>query len=90
MEATRVRVDFLDQHVVDQLGSLPKTAQKMIKEAIKERLEIDPIGIGKPLQYSWKGHRRIRVSVYRVIYRVDNEKKLVTIIAIDYRKDVYK
>ena len=89
MEGTRFRVEFLDQNVVDQLKALPKSAQKMIHNAIKERLEVDPIGIGKPLQYSWKGHRRMRVSCYRVIYRIDAEKKIVILVAIDFRRDVY-
>ena len=89
MEGTRFRVEFLDQNVVDQLKALPKSAQKMIHKAIKERLEVDPIGIGKPLQYSWKGHRRMRVSYYRVIYRIDAEKKIVILVAIDFRRDVY-
>lgn len=89
MEGTRFTVEFLDQDVVDQFKTLPKSAQKMIHKAIKERLEVDPIGIGKPLQYSWKGHRRMRVSCYRVIYRIDAEKKTVILVAIDFRRDVY-
>ena len=89
MEGTRFRVEFLDQNAVDQLKALPKSAQKMIHRAIKGRLEVDPIGIGKPLQYSWKGHRRMRVSCYRVIYRIDADKKIVTLVAIDFRRDVY-
>ena len=89
MEGTRFRIEFLDQNVVDQLKALPKSAQNMIKKAIAERLEIDPIGIGKPLQYSWKGHRRMRVSCYRIIYRIDAEKKIVVLVAIDFRRDIY-
>src|SRR5476649_2716477 len=74
------RVEFLDQNVVDQFKAFPKSAQKMIHKAIKERLEVDPIGIGKPLQYSWKGHRRMRVSYYRVICRIDAKKKNVILV----------
>lgn len=90
MEGTRFIVEFLDQHVIDQFKALPKSAQRMIHQAIKERLEVDPLGIGKPLQYSWKGHRRIRISCYRVIYRIDVQKKIVILVAIDYRRDVYE
>ena len=60
----------------------------MIKTAIEERLMVDPIGFGKPLRYSLKGHRRLRVGDYRVVYRI--EKKTVVIIAIKHRKDVYE
>lgn len=89
MERSRFIVEFLDQHVVNQLKALPKSAQKMLHKAIKERLEVDPIGIGKPLQYSWRGHRRIRISCYRVIYRIDAEKRIVILVAIDFRRDIY-
>lgn len=89
MEGTGFRVVFLDEKVVDQLKTLPKRVQSMIKDAIEERLKVDPIGLGKPLQYSWKGHRRLRISSYRVIYRVDAEKKVVTLVYIDIRRDIY-
>lgn len=89
MEGTRFRIEFLDQNVVDQLKALPKPVQKMIKTAVEERLAVDPIGLGKPLQYSWKGHRRLRVNSYRVICRVDAEKKVVTLVSIAIRRDVY-
>ncbi len=89
MEGIRFKVEFLNQEVVDQFKSLPKSAQQMIKTAIEERLEVDPIAFGKPLQYSWKGHRRMRVSSYRIIYRIDKENNIVIIVAADNRKDVY-
>ena len=57
------------------------------KKAIEERLMVDPITFGKPLRYSLKGHRRLRVSDYRVVYRIEN--KSVIIIAIKHRKDIY-
>ena len=51
---------------------------------------IDPIGFGKPLRYSLKGHKRLRVSDYRVVYRIDPQTKTVFIVAIKHRKDVYE
>lgn len=33
---------------------------------------------------------RISIGNYRVIYHIDDEKKLISILAIDNRKDVYK
>jgi mRNA-degrading endonuclease RelE of RelBE toxin-antitoxin system len=60
----------------------------LIKQAIEERLMVDPIGFGKPLRYSLKGLRRLRVGDYRVMYQVKG--KTVTIVAIKHRKDVYE
>ena len=51
---------------------------------------IDPMKFGKQLQYSFKGDRRLRVSNYRVIYRIEIESNAVIIAAIKHRKDVYE
>lgn len=90
MERTRFTIEFIDQEAVDQFKALPNATQKMLGKAIKERLEIDPVSFGKPLRYSLKGHRRLRVSSYRIVYRINDEKKMVTIVAVDHRKDVYE
>jgi len=74
--------------VVD-IPALPSTARVMIKRAIEERLTIDPIGFGKPLRYSLKGHRRLRVSDYRIVYRIDVSIHTVLVVAIKHRKEVY-
>jgi len=88
MERTGFRVEFYSEIVVKQLASLPKSAQLLLKKAIQSRLETKPNEYGKPLLGNLKNHRRLRVSVYRIIYHVDEEKKLVTVKAIDYRRDV--
>lgn len=88
--ADRYQIDYLNSVVDEDIPSLPKTMREMIKKAIKERLSIDPIGLGKPLRYSLKGHRRLRVGDYRIVYRVDAEKRIVTIVIIKHRKDVYE
>ena len=45
--------------------------------------------MGKPLRYSFKGHRRLRVGDYRIIFRVNLTQRIVTIVAIKHRKDIY-
>lgn len=82
---------FLAQHVIDDhIPALPKTIKKRIKFAIDERLAVSPIHFGKPLRYSLKGYRRLRVGDYRVIYKVDERHKSVYIIVIKHRKAVYE
>lgn len=83
-------VEYLEVVVKKHLPQLPKSAREMIRHAIEHRLVLDPISLGKPLRYSLVGHRRIRVSTYRVIYRIDPKRQAVTIVAIDHRKDVYE
>lgn len=69
---------------------IPKSAKKMINEAIVNRLMIDPNRYGKLLIGNLKNHRRLRVSYYRIVYQVDDNAKVVTIKAIDYRKIAIK
>ena len=77
--------------VIDQdIPKLPPSSKKLIKKAIETRLMVDPIGFGKPLRYSLKGHRRLRVSDYRIVSRIDNTNHVVIVIAIKHRKDVYE
>lgn len=79
------------QTVVDQdIPALPSSAKSLIKKAIEERLTVDPIGLGKPLRYSLKGHRRLRVSDYRIVYRIEMKSRTVIIVAIKHRRDVYE
>lgn len=81
---------YLKSVVDEDIKSLPKSAKDMIEKASEERLRIDPIGFGKPLRYSLKGHRRLRVADYRIVYRIDINPHKVIIIGIKHRKDIYE
>lgn len=89
MERIRFNVVFADEEVLNEIRSLPKNIQILIGKAMQERLAIAPLSYGKPLKYSWRGHRSLRVSNYRIIYRVDQEKITVTVVKADIRRDVY-
>ena len=84
------RIEYLESVVDEDIPRLPKSVRNLIKRAIEERLAIDPVGLGKPLRYSLKGHRRLRVGDYRIVYRIDQDEQLVTIVVIKHRKDVYE
>lgn len=83
------QIRYLEEVTNEHIPALPPSAKKLIKRAIEERLTVDPIRFGKPLRYSLKGHRRLRVSDYRIVYRIEPTTKTVFIIAIKHRKDVY-
>ena len=83
------QIHYLESVVKEDIPELSTTAKKLIKKAIEERLMVDPIGFGKPVRYSLKGHRRLRVSDYRIVYRIEPEEHSVIIIAIKHRKAVY-
>ena len=82
------KIKYLKSVLVDDIPLLPKTVGLRVKKAIEERLMVDPIGLGKPLRYSLKGSRRVRVGDYRIVYYIDAD--MVVITAIKHRKDVYE
>jgi mRNA interferase RelE/StbE len=81
------KIEYIQKVVSDDIPNLPKLIRMQIKRAIEERLTIDPIGFGKPLRYSLKGLRRLRVGDYRVVYQIKDDS--VIILAIKHRKDIY-
>jgi len=89
MEVKMYLIEYLSLVVKIDIPSLPKTVKKTIKRAIEERLMVDPIGFGKPLRYSLKGHRRLRIGAYRVVYRIESSSKKIIIVAIKHRKNIY-
>jgi mRNA interferase RelE/StbE len=84
------QIEYLNSVVKEDIPLLPKRIKTTIKKAIEERLMIDPIGFGKPLRYSLRGHRRLRIGDYRIVYRIDADESTVIIIATKHRKDIYE
>lgn len=70
---------------IPKLSNLDKNR---IKKAVENKLAISPEIFGKPLRLSLKGHRKLRVGDYRVIYRIEGKK--VKIFYIGHRSIVYK
>ena len=83
-------IEYLDSVTETDIPKLPTTVKAMIKKAIEERLAIDPIGFGKPLRYTLRGYRRLRVGDYRVVYRIGDKNHIIVITAIKHRKNIYK
>jgi mRNA interferase RelE/StbE len=90
MEIKKFIIVYQEEVVGKHIPALSSTAKTLVKRAIEERLMTDPIGFGKPLRYSLKGHRRLRVSHYRIVYRIEPETNTVIVVAIKHRKDVYE
>ncbi|EKE01553.1 MAG: hypothetical protein ACD_21C00105G0002 [uncultured bacterium] len=86
----KYQIRYQEEVVRKHIPKLSSSAKILIKRSVEERLMVDPIGFGKPLRYSLKGHRRLRVSDYRIVYRIEAETNTVVIVAIKHRKDVYE
>lgn len=70
------------------LAKIPQNIKETIRKAIELRLLFEPALMGEPLRQSPKGHRKLRVGDYRVIYRIMG--KDIIILKIGHRKEVYQ
>ncbi|MDA2939285.1 type II toxin-antitoxin system RelE/ParE family toxin [Acidobacteria bacterium AH-259-A15] len=83
------RIEYLETVIREDIAKLSKAAKQQIQRAIEKKLTIRPIEFGKPLRYSLKGARRLRVGDYRVIYRIE-PPTTVLILKIGHRREVYE
>lgn len=86
----RWEIEYDPDVVKYDIPALPKKIKEEIKSAIEGKLMSDPIAFGKPLRYSLKGFRRLRVGDYRVVYKIIKDENTVLITVIKHRKDVYE
>lgn len=75
---------------LDSLKELDEPVRKRIFDKINDYVSKDPINIGKPLKNNLSGFWRYRFGGYRVIYAVDLEEKVITVLEAGHRKDIYK
>jgi len=69
---------------------LPEKVATAVVEFLYGSLAASPHRVGKPLKLSLEGLYSARRGDYRVIYRVDDEQRLVTVIALEHRSDIYR
>jgi mRNA interferase RelE/StbE len=83
------RLEYLESVVREDIPKLSKDVRLRIRRAIEEKLTTHPIEFGKPLRYSLKGARRLRVQDCRVIYTIE-PPDVVLVVKIGHRKEVYE
>ena len=69
---------------------LTKKDKPLRERVIKsiEKLKENPYA-GKPLSYDLAGLRSLRVGKYRIIYKIDEENKIIYLISIGHREKIY-
>jgi len=78
-------------HPVVVTKDIPKLSENwkvIIRQTLEERLTTHPDLYSKPLRRSLKGHRKLRVGDYRVVFKIEGQK--VFVIGIIHRSVVYK
>ena len=72
----------------EDFKGIQKGDQLKIVKAIKKKLARGPEELGKPLTGDLKGYCRLRVDVYRVVYRISKGRVEVLVIKVGLRKDM--
>lgn len=83
------RIEYLASVVDEDIPKLTKPIRKQIKAAIEKNLAAHPVELGKPLRYSLKGARRLRVGDWRVVYKIE-PPDVVLIVKIGHRREIYE
>ena len=72
-----------------EFRALDRQLQRRITEKVTT-LCVDPFPPGSKKLKVQADHFRIRVSDYRVVYRVDGKRVVIVIVRIGHRREVYR
>lgn len=72
------------------LHRLPAKAAAAVIELITGPLARNPALLSKPLTNELAGYRSARRGDYRVLIRIDDDARVVLVVHVDHRADVYR
>ena len=72
------------------LARLPGKAATAAADFLYGSLAANPYRAGKPLKLGLDGLHMGRRGDYRVIYRIDDQRRRVDVVAIEHRSDIYR
>ena len=68
---------------------LPETVAAAVLEFCDAALAVNPHRVGKPLFGPLAGCHGARRGTYRIVYRIDEAARVVHVLDIDHRSDIY-
>jgi mRNA-degrading endonuclease RelE of RelBE toxin-antitoxin system len=72
-----------------QLDRLPISVAAAVLETLSA-IAANPRRLGKPLRFELEGCLSARRGPYRVVYRIDDASRTVSVLAVAHRADVYR
>ena len=69
---------------------LPEAVAAAAYEFISGPLLQEPYRVGKRLLPPMNDRFSARRGTYRIIYRIDDKNRIVTVVDVDHRRDVYR
>lgn len=80
-------IRYLDRVVSEDISAIDSSERQRIKQAIESKLTSRPELYGKPLRFSLKGARTLRVGDYRVLFVMEGRR--ILIVGIFHRSVAY-
>ncbi|MBC7252335.1 MAG: type II toxin-antitoxin system RelE/ParE family toxin [Anaerolineae bacterium] len=84
------RVRTASRRVEKEIAALPRHVRERVIEAIQKLAENPHPQGARKLMGEMGGAWRVRVGDYRVIYDVDDDKRVVIILAALHRREAYR
>jgi mRNA-degrading endonuclease RelE of RelBE toxin-antitoxin system len=72
-----------------EFDRLPISVAAAVLETL-DAIAVNPRRLGKPLMLEHEGRYSARRGPYRVIYELNEAERLVRVVAIGHRRDVYR
>ncbi|HLM86897.1 MAG TPA: type II toxin-antitoxin system RelE/ParE family toxin [Solirubrobacteraceae bacterium] len=69
---------------------LPGAVATAVIEFLTTALVQEPRTVGKPLRRELSGIHSARRGTYRVLYRINEERREVIVLRVEHRSDVYR
>lgn len=71
-------------------GRLPEAVAAAVVEFLTGALVSNPHRVGKPLQADLAGIHSARRGTYRVLYRINEERREIVVLRIEHRAEAYR
>ena len=72
----------------ERIRHLAPDLKRSVREAMRAIVQ-DPAK-GEPLKRELQDYQKFRVRRFRIIYRVDRDVRMVTIMAVGHRREIYE
>ena len=69
---------------------LPESVAAAVIDFITGSLLDNPRRVGRELRNELAGIHSARRGTFRILYRIDEEQRAVTVLQVDHRRDVYR
>jgi mRNA interferase RelE/StbE len=80
----------LKRSALKTINSLDARTQRRLWARIRSLADNPRPPGAKALQEPWKGHYRLRVGDYRLLYTIEDDRLLVLVVKVGQRETVYR